>query len=102
MQMLNHFLGRRFPWCRHWLGSFKRARLWHYAVQIDTSAARIETPDFRPAYVIAEFMLNLLPMQNPPAPTCPGGLRDEHTSSGPTARFDFPADQDFIQIRKCD
>ena len=100
MQMLNHFLGRRFL-VSSLARQFQEARPGSYAVQIDTSPARIETPDFRPAYVIAEFMLNLLPMQNPPAQRALEDYVRAHFER-PDGSFRFSCDQDFIQIRKCD
>ena len=100
MQMLNHFLGRRFL-VSSLARQFQEARPGSYAVQIDTSPARIETPDFRSAYVIAEFMLNLLPMPHPPAQRALEDYVRAHFER-PDGSFRFSCDQDFIQIRKSD
>ena len=99
MQMLDHFFGRRFL-VASLARQFQEAQPDDYAVQIHTSPARIETPDFQSAYVIAEFMLNLLPMSHPPAQrSLEDYVRAHFERVG--ASFRFSCDQDFIQIRKC-
>ncbi|HEX9379337.1 MAG TPA: hypothetical protein VF872_07080, partial [Gaiellaceae bacterium] len=68
-----------------------------YQVLVETVPAQIETTDFASAYTIAEFMLNLLPISDPPA----RGALEEYVR----ARFErgkgsfrFSCDQDFVQI----
>jgi hypothetical protein len=100
MRMLNHFLGRRFL-VSLLARQFQEERPGSYDVQIDTSSAQIETPDFRAAYAIAEFMLNLLPLPDPPPRRALENYVRAHFEC-PNGSFRFSCDQDFIQIRKCD
>src|SRR5262249_25161277 len=65
MHMLDHFFGQRFV-VSSLARKFKEERDGNYDLRIDTNPAKIETPDFPSAYVIAEFMLNLLPIPHPP------------------------------------
>ena len=100
MRMLNHFLGRRFlvsSLARRFLEEHSGS----YDVQIDTSAAQIETRDFSAAYVIAEFMLNLLPLPDPPQRRALDDYVRAHFAR-PDGSFRFSCDQDFIQIRRRD
>ena len=100
MHMLDHFLGQRFV-VSSLAWQFQEERGSDYDVRIDTSPAQIETPDFPSAYVIAEFMLNLLPIPDPP----PQRALEEYVRAHfelPNGSFRFSCDQDFIQIRKCD
>ena len=98
MRMLNHFLGRRFL-VSSLARQFQEEHPEAYELQIDTNPARIETSDFRAAYVIAEFMLNLLPLPDPP----PGRALEDYVRAHferPDGSFRFSCDQDFIQIRR--
>ena len=100
MHMLDHFLGRRFL-VSSLARQFQEERRSSYELRIDTSPAQIETPDFASAYVIAEFMLNLLPIPHPP----PQRALEDYVRAyfeRPNGSFRFSCDQDFIQIRKCD
>ena len=100
MRMLDHFLGQRFL-VSSLARQFQEERGSSYEVRIDTKPAQIETLDFPSAYVIAEFMLNLLPVRNPP----PRRALEEYLRAHfvrPDGSFRFSCDQDFIQIRKCD
>ena len=99
MHMLDHFLGQRFL-VSSLARQFQAEHGRDYAVRIDTSPAQIETPNFPSAYVIAEFMLNLLPVPNPP----PRRALEEYVRAHferSNATFRFSCDQDFVQIRKC-
>jgi hypothetical protein len=100
MHMLNHFFGKRFL-VSSLAQQFETARPGSHAVQIDTTPAWIATRDFRSAYVIAEFMLNLLPISQPPARRALENYVREHFERS-DGSFRFSCDQDFIQIRKCD
>jgi hypothetical protein len=98
--MLDYFLGQRFL-VSSLARQFQEDRGSNYEVQIDTTPAQIETLDFPSAYVIAEFMLNLLPVRDPP----PQRALEEYVRARferPDGSFRFSCDQDFIQIRKCD
>ena len=61
----------------------------------------IETRDFSAAYAIAEFMLNLLPLPDPPQRRALEDYVRAHFAR-PDGSFRFSCDQDFIQIRKRD
>ena len=100
MDMLGHFLGQRFL-VSSLAKQFQEERRSSYDLRIDTTPAKIETPDLPSAYVIAEFMLNLLPIPHPPAQRA---LADyvRANFARPDGSFRFSCDQDFIQIRKCD
>src|SRR5438093_12013524 len=66
MRMLEHFFGRRFllASCAR---QFQKGCDESYQVRVDTVPAQVETADLASAYTIAEFMLNLLPVSDPPA-----------------------------------
>ena len=96
MHMLDHFLGQRFV-VSSLARQFQQARPGSYELQIDTSPAQIETPDFRSAYVIAEFMLNLLPIPDPPPQRALEDYVRAHFER-PNGSFRFSCDQDFVQI----
>ena len=100
MQMLDHFLGRRFL-VSSLARQFQEERRSSHDLRIDTSPAQIETPDFPSAYVIAEFMLNLLPIPHPPPQRALEDYVRAHFERS-NGSFRFSCDQDFIQIRKCD
>ena len=61
------------------------------------ASAHVETRDFPSAYAIAEFMLNLLPIPDPPARHA---LEDYVRArfERPDGSFRFSCDQDFVQI----
>jgi SAM-dependent methyltransferase len=96
MRMLERFSGRRFE-----LGSLAaRFRDRHRAahqVTVETVPARIETQDPDSAYTIAEFMLNLLPMAEPPSRSAVEEYVREHFQR-PGGGFRFSCDQDFVRI----
>ena len=100
MHMLNHFLGQRFL-VSSLARQFQEEHRGHYDLRIDTSPAKIETLDFPSAYVIAEFMLNLLPLPHPPPRRALEDYVRAHFER-PDGSFRFSCDQDFFQIRKCD
>src|SRR5439155_1439083 len=66
MRMLEHFFGRRFL-LASFARQFQKGCGESYQVLVETVPAQIETTDFASAYTIAEFMLNLLPISDPPA-----------------------------------
>ena len=97
MHMLQHFFGRRFD-----LGALGRAfqaeKGDQYEVSIETVPAHITTSDLPTAYIIAEFMLNLLPMPAPPTQSDLEEYVQKHFASQ-EGGFRFSCDQDFLQIR---
>ena len=97
MRMLGHFLGHRFDLSE--LASRFEAH-WgrHYRVGIATVPAQVVTADFDSAFIVAEFMLNLLPMPHPP----PRRLLEEYVRkhfASSRVGFRFSCDQDFLTIR---
>ena len=97
MTMLEHFFGHRFD-----LGSLADAfRAKHgnrYDVTTTLDLAHVETAEPAAAYTVAEFMLNLLPISQPPARRDLEAYVAKHfvTTDG-THRLSVH--QDFLQIR---
>jgi len=96
MRMLEHFFGRRFL-LASFARQFQKGCGESYQVLVETVPAQIETTDFASAYTIAEFMLNLLPISDPPA----RGALEEYVGAHfarAKGSFRFSCDQDFVQI----
>src|SRR4029453_18883844 len=66
MRMLEHFFGKSFN-LSALATTFEATLGKDYEVTVDTVPAHVETTDFTVAYTVAEFMLNLLPMSQPPS-----------------------------------
>ena len=98
MRMLRHFLGQRFDlWSL--MEQFKNRHGNDYHVTLDTVPAHIQTLNFRAAYIVAEFMLNLLPIPNPP----PQKAVEEYVSQffvDSQNGYRFSCHQDFFQIQR--
>jgi hypothetical protein len=58
----------------------------------------VTAPDLASAYVIAEFMLNLVPLPNPPARSAVEAYLGQHFAR-PEGGFRFSCHQDFVVIR---
>jgi len=97
MRMLEHFFGKRFN-LSALATTFEATRGKDYEVTVDTVPAHVETTDFTVAYTVAEFMLNLLPMSQPPSRDAVQQYIRQHFSAA-GGRFRFSCDQDFLQIR---
>jgi SAM-dependent methyltransferase len=97
MRLLEHFHGRRFD-LSHLTARFEAARGDRYSIELQTVPARVATPDLDSAYTVAEFMLNLLPMPDPPARRDVEAYVREQLAD-PTGGFRLSCDQDFLQIR---
>ncbi|WP_020562104.1 class I SAM-dependent methyltransferase [Methylosarcina fibrata] len=97
MRMMRHFLERSFD-LPALARAFRDKQGDRYEVAIETVPAHVNTTDFNSAYTIAEFMLNLLPMDHPPARR---DLEDYVRNYFICADlgFRFSCDQDFLQIR---
>jgi SAM-dependent methyltransferase len=98
MRMLDTFLGQRFDLAALAQG-FQEAHGHRCLVERQLVPAHVTTPDLASAYTIAEFMLNLLPMPNPPARVA----LEEHIRSHfatPGGGFRFSCHQDFLTIRQ--
>lgn len=65
MRMLGHFFGHRFH-LSELASRFEALQGRHYRVEIATVPAQVATADFDSAFIVAEFMLNVLPMPHPP------------------------------------
>src|SRR5262249_36939953 len=97
MRMLEVFHGRRFNLAV--LGDeFTSEHGQDYCVERHVVPANVTTPDFNSAYVIAGFMINLLPIRNLP----PRQALEEYISkhfAQPGGGYRFTCDQDFLVIR---
>ena len=108
MAMVDRFHGRRFDLnvpCREFqtrhLDSRKEESRQEGAFdcRIDTVESHIETRDFASAYTVAEFMLNLLPFDEPPLRSAV----EEYVRTRfvtPAGGYRFSCSQDFLVIRR--
>lgn len=98
MRMLDTFLGQRFDLAAL-AREFEEKHRNEYSVERHLVPAHISTPDFATAFVIAEFMLNLLPMSVPPARSA---VEDYITTNFQQrdGSFRFSCHQDFLTIRR--
>ena len=96
MKMLDHFLGRHFD-----LGAlgrqFAAQHGGRYQIDIANVPAVIQTKTFETAMIVAEFMLNLLPLPAPPARAAVEAYVQQHFATADGYRF--TCNQDFLQIR---
>jgi SAM-dependent methyltransferase len=97
MRMLDAFLGQRFDLAAL-AQDFEREHGDQYHVERQLVPAHVTTPDLASAYVIAEFMLNLLPMPTPPAKSALEEYIRTHFAD-PKGGFRFSCHQDFLLIR---
>jgi SAM-dependent methyltransferase len=97
MRMLEAFLGQRFDLAAL-AREFEEEHGRDYRVERQLVPAHVTTPDLASAYVIAEFMLNLLPMPNPPAKRELEEYVRTHFA-GPAGGFRFSCHQDFLVVR---
>jgi SAM-dependent methyltransferase len=98
MRMLDTFLGQRFDLAAL-AKEFEEKHCNEYAVERHLVPAQVTTPDLATAYVIAEFMLNLLPMSGPPARSAVEDYIAKHFRQ-PDGGFRFSCHQDFLTIRR--
>ena len=98
MRMLQHFLGKRFDLSA--LGkTFQDQTGQQYQVNIETVQAHISTSDFSSAYTVAEFMLNLLPIHNPPTREAFENYITHHFQDQ-AGGYRFSCHQDFLKIQR--
>src|SRR5262249_45585700 len=97
MRMLEAFHGRRFE-LTALAREFENKYGQSYQVERHLVPAEVRTPDFASAYTIAEFMLNLLPMPNPPKQHALEEYVRTHFA-GPHDGFQFSCHQDCLLIR---
>jgi SAM-dependent methyltransferase len=97
MRMLRHFTGEEFD-----LGALGRAfandAQGQFDVRMETVEAHIQTDSFEAAYLIAEFILNALPLPHPPPRAeLERYIRAHFHSNG---NYRFSCHQDFLRIRR--
>jgi SAM-dependent methyltransferase len=98
MQMLEAFCGERFDLAA-FAKEFEAKHTKQYSVNRQVVEAHVTTSDFGSAYVIAEFMLNLLPLSNPPLRSDLEEYVRSHFTN-PDGGFRFSCHQDFLVIRR--
>jgi len=97
MNMIEYFHGERFQ-LRYLADQFRKKHQKQYEVQVETVPSHVVTSDFKSAYTIAEFMLNLLPITAPPRrETLENYTRTHFTDDKDMHRFS--CHQDFLCIR---
>jgi SAM-dependent methyltransferase len=97
-RMVQHFFQQRFDLAALGRG-FESKHAQEFQVGIDTVEAWIATPAFAEAYIIAEFMLNLLPMPNPPARLELEDYVRKNLADG-KGGYRFSCHQDFLQVQR--
>lgn len=97
MNMLRHFSGKNFD-LLDLAKDFKAKHTSRYKITMDTVQSHVLTSDFKSAYTIAEFILNLIPFHDPPTRTALEGYVQEYFAKG-GAKYRFSCHQDFLQIR---
>jgi hypothetical protein len=97
MAMVDHFFGHRFKLAQL-AEAFRAKHGERYEVAITLDPARVETPDFDKAFIVAEFILNLLPITKAPSKRDVEVYIERHFKQ-PEGGYRFPVHQDFLQIR---
>ena len=97
MGMLGHFHDKRFD-LNVLAADFEAAHGGKYNVRMETVDSHVTTRDFESAYVVAEFMMNLLPMPRPPKRSDLEGYVERHFKAK-GGGYRFSCHQDFMQIR---
>jgi SAM-dependent methyltransferase len=97
MRMVNHFIGR--PLNLRDLAAIVSVPDSPYNVRLDTVEAHIRTEDLQTACEVAEFILNVLPIPNPPL------LSDVEKYvadrfARPGGGFEYSCHQDFLRIAR--
>lgn len=98
MCMVHHFIGGRCD-LRELIGVAESAAGGPYDVRLDTVEAHIQAEDLQTACEVAEFILNVLPMPNPPLWTD----LEEYVSrrfSRRTGGYQYSCHQDFLRIAR--
>lgn len=96
MRMLRYFFKKSFD-LKGLQDDFKAEHSGKYAVTIETVPSYITTKDFKSAYTIAEFMINLLPLPQPPLrKDLEAYVKKNFAADGKGYRFS--CHQDFLQI----
>jgi hypothetical protein len=97
MNMVHHFFGHRFE-LRRTAELFRMKHGDRYEVVTTIDPAHVVTPDLAKTYAVAEFMLNLLDIQEAPTrQDVEGYIRANFASAD--GGYRIPVHQDFLQIR---
>ncbi len=97
MEMVDHFFGHRFD-LTQWAVIFRGKHGDRYDVVTTLEPAHVETPDVDSAFIVAEFILNLLPITKAPVRREVEAYINRHFKL-PSGAYRFPVHQDFLQIR---
>jgi ubiquinone/menaquinone biosynthesis C-methylase UbiE len=97
MNMVHHFFGHRFE-LRRTAELFRLKHADRYEVATTLDPAHVVTPDLANTYAVAEFMLNLLDMQEAPTRQDVEAYIQAHFAS-PDGGYRIPVHQDFLEIR---
>lgn len=98
MSMLKNFHKKSFN-LNELAKDFKTKNGAKYNIKVETVQSHILTRDFKSAYTVAEFMMNLLPMPNPPARAELEEYVEKNFGAG-GGKYRFSCHQDFLQIKK--
>lgn len=98
MAMLRHFTGQLFD-LPALARTFEAGADGQYEVRIETVPARIQTDTLASAYIIAEFMMNLLSLPSPPRRAELESYVEQHFRR-PEGGYQFSGNQDFLCIRR--
>jgi ubiquinone/menaquinone biosynthesis C-methylase UbiE len=97
MNMVHHFFGHRFE-LRRTADRFQEKHGDRYQVLTTLDPAHVVTPDITKTYAVAEFMLNLLDITDPPTKDEVERYIEANFVS-PDGGFSIPVHQDFLEIR---
>ena len=97
MRMFRHFTGEEFDLLAL-TRAFSSETRDRFGVEMETVEAHIRTDSFEDAYVIAEFILNLLPLSHPPRRAeLDRYVRTHFHNNG---NYRFSCHQDFLRVRR--
>ncbi|MBA2484829.1 MAG: methyltransferase domain-containing protein [Nitrospira sp.] len=97
MNMVHHFFDHRFE-LRRIAEAFRVKHGDRYDVETTLDPAHIETPDLASTYTVAEFMLNLLAIDQAPTRQDVEAYVQSHFAA-PDGGYRIPVHQDFLQIK---
>ena len=100
MRMVRQFHGRSFD-LHELAGRLEAETDARCRISLTAIDSRIETDEFTTACAIAEFMLNLLPMSNPPLHEALEAWVREHFAT-PDGRWRMSCTQDVLLVRRAD
>lgn len=98
MGMLKHFHKKSFN-LAELAKDFKVKHAAKYNAKVETVESHVLTRDFKSAYTVAEFMMNLLPMTSPPSRAELEEYVEKHFGVG-GGKYRFSCHQDFLRIEK--